>query len=167
MALALSLTAARSSYCAAWTVDIRQPCVIAHGCNTHTLHHCTSCVHSLHAATGCRGPHGLTIAPVQARAAHADSDSPVALNPEEWRSFKLTDKKKVNHDVVSLTFGFDSPKATSGLPTASCLVTRAPLGEKAEDGSDKMVIRPYTPVSRSSEQCAPLPQQWCTAHHGP
>lgn len=30
---------------------------------------------------------------------------------------------------------------------ASCLLTRAPIGAKKEDGTQKFVIRPYTPTS--------------------
>ncbi|GLT71830.1 hypothetical protein SLA2020_438230 [Shorea laevis] len=42
-------------------------------------------------------------------------------------------------------FSFD-PTAKLGLDVASCLVTRAPIGQDAE-GKPKYVIRPYTPIS--------------------
>ncbi|GMP60078.1 hypothetical protein CsSME_00023093 [Camellia sinensis var. sinensis] len=42
-------------------------------------------------------------------------------------------------------FSFD-PTANLGLDVASCIITRAPLGQDAE-GKTKYVIRPYTPIS--------------------
>ncbi len=38
-----------------------------------------------------------------------------------------------------------------GLPVASCMVVRAPIGSTKEDGSKAWVIRPYTPISRPDE----------------
>ena len=38
-----------------------------------------------------------------------------------------------------------------GLPVASCLVTRAPIGSVKEDGSRAFVIRPYTPINAESK----------------
>ncbi|PNX73520.1 NADH cytochrome b5 reductase, partial [Trifolium pratense] len=42
-------------------------------------------------------------------------------------------------------FSFD-PTKKLGLDVASCIVTRAPLGQDAE-GKPKYVVRPYTPIS--------------------
>lgn len=67
--------------------------------------------------------------------------APDALDPNAFRSFKLADIKKYNHNTNMLTFAFDDPKAKYNGKTASCVVFKANI-----DG--KEVIRPYTPVSR-------------------
>ncbi|KAK2966287.1 hypothetical protein RJ640_018098 [Escallonia rubra] len=69
----------------------------------------------------------------------------VALNPDKWIEFKLEDRAKVSHNADLYRFSFD-PSANLGLDVASCLITRAPLGQDAE-GKTKYVIRPYTPIS--------------------
>ncbi|KAJ8637645.1 hypothetical protein MRB53_011912 [Persea americana] len=82
--------------------------------------------------------------------AHLDQQSKqvgekVALNPEKWVEFKLQDTARVSHNSQLFRFSFD-PAAKLGLDIASCIITRAPLGEDAE-GKTKYVIRPYTPIS--------------------
>ncbi|XP_058074528.1 NADH-cytochrome b5 reductase-like protein [Magnolia sinica] len=69
----------------------------------------------------------------------------VALNPEKWIEFELQDTARVSHNTKLFRFSFD-PSAKLGLDIASCLLTRAPLGNDAE-GKTKYVIRPYTPIS--------------------
>ncbi|KAK9141665.1 hypothetical protein Syun_011065 [Stephania yunnanensis] len=69
----------------------------------------------------------------------------VALNPDKWIEFKLHEKARVSHNSELFRFTFD-PSAKLGLDIASCLLTRAPMGEDAE-GKKKYVIRPYTPIS--------------------
>ncbi|KAF4366788.1 hypothetical protein CsatB_014277 [Cannabis sativa] len=69
----------------------------------------------------------------------------VALNPDAWIEFKLQDTARVSHNTKLFRFSFD-PSAKLGLDVASCLLTRAPLGEDAE-GKPKYVVRPYTPIS--------------------
>ncbi|CAL5339391.1 unnamed protein product [Camellia sinensis] len=69
----------------------------------------------------------------------------VALNPNKWLEFKLQDRAKVSHNTHLFRFSFD-PTANLGLDVASCIITRAPLGQDAE-GKTKYVIRPYTPIS--------------------
>ncbi|CAM0879860.1 unnamed protein product [Alopecurus aequalis] len=69
----------------------------------------------------------------------------VALNPEKWLEFKLQEKATVSHDSQLFRFSFD-PSTKLGLDVASCLVTRAPIGQEVE-GRRKYVIRPYTPIS--------------------
>ena len=39
-----------------------------------------------------------------------------------------------------------------GLPVASCLLVRAPIGSKKPDGSRAFVLRPYTPISHPDER---------------
>ena len=46
---------------------------------------------------------------------------------------------------------FPDAQQPAGLPVASCLLTRAPIGKVKDDGTQTMVIRPYTPISRPSE----------------
>ncbi|CAF0874854.1 unnamed protein product [Rotaria sordida] len=67
--------------------------------------------------------------------------SPDALDPNAFRSFKLADIKKYNHNTNIFTFAFDDPNAKYNGKTASCVVLKA-------DINGKEVIRPYTPVSR-------------------
>lgn len=68
-----------------------------------------------------------------------------ALNPDKWIEFKLQDTARVTHNTQLFRFSFD-PNKKLGLDVASCLLTRAPLGQDAE-GKPKYVIRPYTPIS--------------------
>ncbi|WVZ72492.1 hypothetical protein U9M48_020942 [Paspalum notatum var. saurae] len=69
----------------------------------------------------------------------------VALNPDKWLEFKLQEKATVSHNSQLFRFSFD-PSTKLGLDVASCLITRAPIGEEVE-GRRKYVIRPYTPIS--------------------
>lgn len=69
----------------------------------------------------------------------------VALSPDKWIEFKLQDRAKVSHNTHLFRFSFE-PTANLGLYVASCILTRAPMGEDAE-GKPKYVIRPYTPIS--------------------
>lgn len=69
----------------------------------------------------------------------------VALNPDKWIEFKLQDTARVSHNTHLFRFSFD-PAAKLGLDIASCIITRAPIGQDAE-GKTKYVVRPYTPIS--------------------
>ncbi|KAJ7956660.1 NADH-cytochrome b5 reductase [Quillaja saponaria] len=69
----------------------------------------------------------------------------IALNPDKWIEFKLQDTARVSHNSELFRFSFD-PTKKLGLDIASCILTRAPLGQDAE-GKTKYVIRPYTPIS--------------------
>ncbi|KAB2024119.1 hypothetical protein ES319_D06G065100v1 [Gossypium barbadense] len=69
----------------------------------------------------------------------------VALKSDKWLEFKLQDTARVSHNTHLFRFSFD-PSAKLGLDVASCILTRAPLGQDAE-GKTKYVIRPYTPIS--------------------
>ncbi|KAM0849643.1 hypothetical protein ACQ4PT_053595 [Festuca glaucescens] len=73
----------------------------------------------------------------------------VALNPDKWLEFKLQEKATVSHDSQLFRFSFD-PSTKLGLDVASCLVTRAPIGQEVE-GRRKIHIYPvvcrYTPIS--------------------
>ncbi|CAF3989211.1 unnamed protein product [Rotaria sp. Silwood2] len=67
--------------------------------------------------------------------------APDALDPNAFRSFKLSDIKQYNHNTNVFTFDFDNPTAKYNGKTASCVLFKADI-----DG--KEVVRPYTPVSR-------------------
>ncbi|XP_020231554.1 NADH-cytochrome b5 reductase-like protein [Cajanus cajan] len=69
----------------------------------------------------------------------------IALVPDKWVEFKLQDTARVSHNTQLFRFSFD-PTHKLGLDIASCILTRAPLGQDAE-GKSKFVIRPYTPIS--------------------
>ncbi|KAL6331085.1 hypothetical protein AAG906_009513 [Vitis piasezkii] len=69
----------------------------------------------------------------------------VALNPDKWLEFKLQDTASVSHNTQLFRFSFD-PTAKLGLDIASCILTRAPIGQD-DEGKIKYVIRPYTPIS--------------------
>ncbi|EIE21212.1 cytochrome-b5 reductase like protein [Coccomyxa subellipsoidea C-169] len=75
-----------------------------------------------------------------------------ALDPNEWRSFKVVSKDVITHNTSRLRFATPDPNQTSGLFVASCLLTRAPIGAKKEDGNQKFVIRPYTPTSAPDQK---------------
>lgn len=74
-----------------------------------------------------------------------DTGTKMALNPNKWTEFKLQDKAQVSHNTQLFRFSFD-PSVKLGLDIASCILTRAPIGQDAE-GKTKYVIRPYTPIS--------------------
>nr|GMC68645.1 NADH-cytochrome B5 reductase-like protein [Ipomoea batatas] len=69
-----------------------------------------------------------------------------ALNPNQWIEFKLEDRAPVSHNTHLFRFSFD-PSAKLGLDIASCIITRAPIGQQDAEGKPKFVIRPYTPIS--------------------
>jgi len=83
----------------------------------------------------------------------ASASAPAALSPQEWRSFKVTERKQLTHNVVWVRFGLPDPEAVVGLGVASCLITRAQLAKEADAANEGYVIRPYTPVSRPLEKC--------------
>ncbi len=120
---------------------------------------------------------GLCLVSQDARAEQAPPAG--ALDPNEWRSFKVVSKDVITHNTSRLRceppclsncchklfsevkatlrfcshrFATPDPNQTSGLFVASCLLTRAPIGAKKEDGTQKFVIRPYTPTSAPDQK---------------
>lgn len=69
-----------------------------------------------------------------------------ALDPKEWRPVVLKEKQQINHNTALFRFELPDPSQVVGLPVASCLLTKAPVGNKP-DGTPAFAIRPYTPVS--------------------
>lgn len=68
-----------------------------------------------------------------------------ALDPKNWKNFKLKSVLPYNHD--SSRFVFELPPNTdSGLTVASAVLTRSADPEALQDNG-KPVIRPYTPIT--------------------
>ncbi|KAI5058239.1 hypothetical protein GOP47_0026409 [Adiantum capillus-veneris] len=84
--------------------------------------------------------------------AHSEAEKieKTALRPNEWTSFKLGDTIKVSPNTNIYRFTFDDDEKL-GLDVASCLITRAQIGNK-DDGKPNYIIRPYTPISPPDSQ---------------
>jgi len=73
--------------------------------------------------------------------AAAQEKKPV-LDPNNFQKFALMSIKEVSPNTKIMRFALDTPDSKLGLPIASAIVVKAPIGE---DGKD--VIRPYTPIT--------------------
>lgn len=67
-----------------------------------------------------------------------------AVDPQEWRPFKLVRKTLVSPNVYRLVFALQRPDHILGLPTGQHVALRAVIDGKA-------VSRSYTPVSNNSD----------------
>lgn len=65
-----------------------------------------------------------------------------AFDPQNFKKYKLLKVEQLTPNTSLFRFALPRPDMTADLPVASCIVTKAPIGE---DG--KAVIRPYTPTS--------------------
>eukprot|EP01120_Amphizonella_sp_Union-15-10_P008249 TRINITY_DN2927_c0_g1_i1.p1 TRINITY_DN2927_c0_g1~~TRINITY_DN2927_c0_g1_i1.p1 ORF type:complete len:340 (-),score=58.28 TRINITY_DN2927_c0_g1_i1:36-1004(-) len=73
--------------------------------------------------------------------AEQTTEPPKALSdPSKWESFELLGVLPISHNTSIFRFKLDSLDQTLGLPTASCIVTKANI-------NGKEVIRPYTPIT--------------------
>ena len=70
---------------------------------------------------------------------------PPVLSPAEFRSFRVAKVETLTHDTKRYTVAFPREGDVSGATTASCLVVKANV-------AGKDVVRPYTPVSPSSQR---------------
>lgn len=68
-----------------------------------------------------------------------------ALDPREFRSFKVRAVETVTHDTKRVVFELPSAEHEMGMKVASCLLAKAKV-----DG--KVVVRPYTPVNTNEEK---------------
>jgi len=83
----------------------------------------------------------------EAKEEKTDTSGPKkALNPAEFKPFKVTEVEDYNYNSKLIRFELKDDEIL-GLDVASALVVRAPIGE---DG--KQVIRPYTPVSSNADE---------------
>lgn len=78
----------------------------------------------------------------EAAAAEVKPSPPVSLNKDEFREFELVEVEDLTPNTRRLRFALPSRDHVLGLPVASCVVTKANIGENG-----KPVIRPYTPVT--------------------
>jgi len=76
------------------------------------------------------------------RQGKAKEDKNVGLDPQNFKPFKLFAVYPVTHNTNRYRFSLENEDQQLGLTVASCLVVKAPIGEKGKD-----VVRPYTPVS--------------------
>lgn len=89
---------------------------------------------------------GIEVPPAVSSAAEQAQQAQSALDPKEFRNFKLKEKKDYNHNTAHFIFELPDGKE-SGLTVASALVTRSPAAEgdgALLDDKNKPVIRPYT-----------------------
>ena len=77
-------------------------------------------------------------------AEESKNEEEAALNPKEWRPFRVKSVENLTHNTSLIRFALPSETQRMGLPVASCLMARAKI-----DG--KQVARPYTPVSSNEE----------------
>eukprot|EP01138_Halocafeteria_seosinensis_P013365 gb/GECG01013651.1/.p1 GENE.gb/GECG01013651.1/~~gb/GECG01013651.1/.p1 ORF type:complete len:319 (+),score=51.62 gb/GECG01013651.1/:1-957(+) len=83
-----------------------------------------------------------------ANAGNEDDDKFIvkqALDPNNFKKFKVRDVKPLTHDTKRLRIDLPSEHHVTGLETASCLVAKAEI-----DG--KNVIRPYTPTTKDNQK---------------
>ena len=67
---------------------------------------------------------------------------PAALDPTEFRPFKVESTTDISHDTKRIRFKLNSGQSL-GLPVASCVV--------AKHESDPAIVRPYTPVTTEKD----------------
>jgi len=88
------------------------------------------------------------------------------LNPDEFRSFKLSKVIPYNHN--SSRFVFDLPEGTdSGLNVASALVVKAAKEGEALGKNGKPVVRPYTPTTAPNVEGKLVRSQFSLSHLSP
>jgi len=78
---------------------------------------------------------------------YAKETSSSALDPNNFKSFKLFEIYPITHNTNRYRFLLENESQRLGLNVASCLVVKAPIGDSGKD-----VIRPYTPVSDTEEK---------------
>ena len=71
-------------------------------------------------------------------------NSKIALDPTKKIPFKLIEKEEVSHDTRRFRFALQTPEHVLGLPVGQHMYLSAKI-------NDKLVIRPYTPVTSDDE----------------
>jgi len=95
---------------------------------------------------GAFGLAGVTLAAFTFSSKISKAKDETALDPNNFKSFKLREIYPVNHNTNRYRFELENEQKL-GLTIASCLVVKAPIGENGKD-----VIRPYTPVSDTEDK---------------
>ncbi|KAJ6804706.1 NADH--cytochrome b5 reductase 1 isoform X2 [Iris pallida] len=67
------------------------------------------------------------------------------LDPENFRDFKLVEKKQLSHNVAKFKFALPTPTSVLGLPIGQHMSCRG------KDGVGEEVIKPYTPITLDSD----------------
>ncbi|OAY85000.1 NADH--cytochrome b5 reductase 1-like [Ananas comosus] len=67
------------------------------------------------------------------------------LDPENFRDFKLVEKKQISHNVAKFRFALPTPTSVLGLPIGQHISCRG------KDSLGEEVIKPYTPTTLDSD----------------
>jgi cytochrome-b5 reductase len=98
------------------------------------------------AAAGGAAAAAALAAAAPARAAAAAP--PAMMTPADWTPLTLLAREQLTGgDRPTLLLRFALPAGQPPLPVTSALLVRLPVGEVKEDGTRKMVMKPYTPIS--------------------
>jgi len=68
-----------------------------------------------------------------------------SLDPENFRDFKLVERKQLSHNVAKFKFALLSPTSVLGLPIGQHISCRG------KDGLGEEVVKPYTPTTLDSD----------------
>ncbi|QDZ21782.1 NADH-cytochrome b5 reductase [Chloropicon primus] len=93
---------------------------------------------------------GMRLATFKTAEADSTKSKHGGMQKDAWVPFTLSERTKVTGNTHLYRFKLDDAEDSINLPIASCLLVRARIGEKQEDGNNKFVIRPYTPTSAST-----------------
>nr|CAB3461136.1 unnamed protein product [Digitaria exilis] len=67
------------------------------------------------------------------------------LDPENFREFKLVEKRQLSHNVTNFKFALPTPTSALGLPIGQHISCRG------QDANGEEVIKPYTPTTLDSD----------------
>uniref|UniRef100_A0A0E0N420 NADH-cytochrome b5 reductase n=1 Tax=Oryza rufipogon TaxID=4529 RepID=A0A0E0N420_ORYRU len=67
------------------------------------------------------------------------------LDPENFKKFKLVEKKQISHNVARFKFALPTPTSVLGLPIGQHISCRG------QDATGEEVIKPYTPTTLDSD----------------
>ncbi|PWZ16754.1 NADH--cytochrome b5 reductase 1 [Zea mays] len=67
------------------------------------------------------------------------------LDPENFKEFKLVEKRQLSHNVAKFKFALPTPTSVLGLPIGQHISCRG------QDASGEEVIKPYTPTTLDSD----------------
>jgi cytochrome-b5 reductase len=67
------------------------------------------------------------------------------LDPENFKEFKLVEKRQISHNVAKFRFALPTPASVLGLPIGQHISCRG------QDATGEEVIKPYTPTTLDSD----------------